>query len=225
MRISVIMPVLNEEKTIGAALHALLPLGPHEIIVVDGGSGDRTRRISVEAGAKVLMTGPGRARQMNRGALEAMGDVLLFLHADTRLPASAFRDIESALSDPRYLGGRFDVELGSDRWLLKSVGFMISLRSRLSKVGTGDQAIFVRREIFAELGGFPDMPLMEDIAFCRKLKRMGDVACLKSKVVTSARRWETDGVWRTIFRMWTLKMLYLAGVSPARLKRFYADTR
>src|SRR3990170_2610550 len=225
MRISVILPVLNEEKTIGPTLAAVMALHPHEIIVVDGGSSDRTRPISVEAGAKVLMTGPGRARQMNRGALDATGDVLLFLHADTRLPASALRDIAAALNDARYVGGRFDVEMDSDRWLLKAVGFMISLRSRLSKVGTGDQAIFVRREILAELGGFPDMPLMEDIAFCRKLKRMGDVACLKSKVVTSARRWETDGVWRTIFRMWTLKMLYLAGVSPARLKRFYADTR
>jgi len=225
MRISVILPVLNEEKTIGRTLAAVMALYPHEIIVVDGGSGDRTRRISVEAGAKVLMTGPGRARQMNRGALDATGDVLLFLHADTRLPASAFRDIESALSDPRYLGGRFDVELDSDRWLLKAVGFMISLRSRLSKVGTGDQAIFVRREILAELGGFPDMPLMEDIAFCRMLRRAGKVACLRSKVVTSARRWEADGVWRTIFKMWMLKLLYLAGVPPARLKRFYADTR
>jgi len=225
MRISVILPVLNEEKTIGRTLAAVMALYPHEIIVVDGGSGDRTRRISVEAGAKVLMTGPGRARQMNRGALEATGDVLLFLHADTQLPASAFRDIESALSDARYLGGRFDVELDSDRWLLKVVGFMISLRSRHSKVGTGDQAIFVRREILAELGGFPDMPLMEDIAFSRMLKRAGKVACLRSKVVTSARRWEADGVWRTIFKMWTLKLLYLAGVSPARLKRFYADTR
>ena len=225
MRISVILPVLNEESTIAPSLQAVSALGPHEIIVVDGGSTDHTRRISVEAGAKVLITGPGRARQMNRGALEATGDVLLFLHADTRLPASAFRDIESALSDPRYLGGRFDVELNSERRLLKVVGFMISLRSRLSKVGTGDQAIFVRREILAELGGFPDMPMMEDIAFCRMLKRAGKVACLRSKVVTSARRWETDGVWRTIFRMWTLKLLYLAGVSPARLKRFYADTR
>jgi rSAM/selenodomain-associated transferase 2 len=225
MRISVILPVLNEEKTIGRTLAAVMALHPHEIIVVDGGSTDRTRRISVEAGAKVLMTGPGRARQMNRGALQATGDVLLFLHADTRLPASALRDIAAALNDARYVGGRFDVELDSDRWLLNLVSFMISLRSRLSKIGTGDQAIFARRETFAELGGFPEMPLMEDIAFCRMLKRMGDVACLKSKVVTSARRWETDGVWRTIFRMWTLKLLYLAGVSPARLKRFYADTR
>jgi rSAM/selenodomain-associated transferase 2 len=225
MRVSVIIPVLNEVKAIGPALAALTALKPHEIIVVDGGSGDRTRAVCARSSAKVLMTGPGRARQMNRGALEATGDVLLFLHADTRLPASAFRDIESALSDPRYLGGRFDVELDSDRWLLKAVGFMISLRSRLSKVGTGDQAIFVRRESLAKLGGFPDLPLMEDVAFCLMLKRAGEVACLRSKVVTSARRWEVDGVWRTIFKMWTLKLLYLAGVPPARLKRFYADTR
>jgi len=128
MRISVILPVLNEEKTIGQTLASVMALHPHEIFVVDGGSTDCTRRISVEAGAKVLMTGPGRARQMNRGALDATGDILLFLHADTRLPASAFRDIESALSDARCLGGRFDVELDSDRWLLKAVGFMISLR-------------------------------------------------------------------------------------------------
>jgi len=225
MRISVILPVLNEEKTIGPTLAAVMALHPHEIVVVDGGSTDRTRRISVEAGAKVLMTGPGRARQMNRGALDASGDILLFLHADTRLPASALRDIAAALNDARYVGGRFDVELDSDRWLLNLVSFMISLRSRLSKIGTGDQAIFVRRETFAELGGFPEMPLMEDIAFCRMLRRAGKVACLRSKVVTSARRWEADGVWRTIFKMWTLKLLYLAGVSPARLKRFYADTR
>jgi len=225
MRISVIMPMLNEEKAIGPTLSVLTALKPHEIIVVDGGSGDRTRAIGAQAGAKVLLSGAGRARQMNRGVLEATGDVLLFLHADTRLPASALRDIAAALSDPGYVGGRFDVKLDSERWLLKVVGFMISLRSRVSKVGTGDQAIFVRREIFEELGGFPDIPLMEDIAFCRKLKQLGEVACLKSKVVTSARRWEAEGVWRTILRMWILKILYFAGVSPARLKQYYADTR
>lgn len=225
MRISVIMPVLNEEKAIGPALTALTALKPHEIIVVDGGSGDRTREVCAQSGAKVLITGAGRARQMNRGALEASGAVLLFLHADTRLPASAFADIAVALSETRYLSGRFDIELDSDRWLLKVIGRMINLRSRLTRVGTGDQAIFVRREVFSELGGFPDLPLMEDIAFCRSLKRLGDVACLRSKVVTSARRWESDGVLRTIFKMWTLKLLYLAGVSPVRLKRYYADTR
>lgn len=225
MRISVIVPVLNEEKSVGSTIAALTALAPYEIIVVDGGSSDRSREIGAQSGARVIASVRGRARQMNRGALEATGDVLLFLHADTRLPASAFRDIESALSDSRYLGGRFDVELDSERWLLKVVGAMISSRSRMTKVGTGDQAIFVRREIFEELGGFPDIPLMEDVAFCRKLKQLGEVACLKSKVVTSARRWETDGVWRTILRMWILKILYFAGVSPARLKQYYADTR
>lgn len=225
MRISVIIPVLNEEKTIGAAIAALRALGPHEVIIVDGGSSDGTQKICRGAGATILTATRGRARQMNRGALAATGDVLLFLHADTVLPATAFCDIATALSDPRYVGGRFDVALDSARLLLKIVGFMISLRSRFSKVGTGDQAIFVRQEIFAQLGGFPDLPLMEDIAFCRMLKPAGKIACLRSKVVTSARRWEAEGVWRTIFRMWTLKSLYLAGVSPVRLKKFYGDTR
>jgi GT2 family glycosyltransferase len=123
------------------------------------------------------------------------------------------------------VGGRFDVQLDGDHWMLRVIGAMISLRSRLSKVGTGDQGIFVRREVFQRMGGFPEIPLMEDIAFCRALKRLGAVACLKSKVITSARRWELNGVWRSIFRMWTLKSLYLLGVSPHRLKRFYDDAR
>ena len=162
---------------------------------------------------------------MNYGAGCATGDVLLFLHADTKLPDSAFQDIAAALSEARCLGGRFDVELEGSHWMLKIIGGLINYRSRATKVGTGDQAIFVRREVFMRLGGYPDIPLMEDIALCRLLKRLGRIACLRSRVVTSARRWERDGVWRTIFRMWTLKFLYLTGVSPARLKQFYADTR
>ena len=225
MNISVIVPVLNEEKSIAATLQALAPLQPYETIVVDGGSQDRTPEIAAEFGVKVIPSERGRARQMNRGAREASGDVLLFLHADTRLPPTAFSDIAGAMGDPRYVGGRFDVELDGKHWLLPLVGRLISYRSRLSKVATGDQALFVRREVFQRMGGFADIPLMEDIAFCRTLKRLGEVACLRSRVVTSARRWEVDGVWRTIFRMWTLKLLYLTGVSPARLKQFYADTR
>lgn len=225
MNISVIVPVLNEEKTIAATLTALGALQPYETIVVDGGSHDRTRGIAAEFGVKIIDAPRGRARQMNRGAAEANGAVYLFLHADTRLPATAFADIASALGDPRYLGGRFDVALNGRHWMLPLVARLISYRSRVSKVGTGDQALFVRREVFQRMGGFPDIPLMEDIAFCRALKRLGEVACLRSRVVTSARRWEADGVWRTIFRMWTLKLLYLSGVSPMRLKQFYADTR
>ena len=225
MNVSIIIPVLNEEKTIGATLRELIDLRPHEIIVVDGGSGDRTREIAEEFSVQVLHSERGRARQMNNGARRATGDALLFLHADTRLPASAMSDIADALRDVHCLGGRFDLELQGRHWMLKIIGTLINFRSRTTKVGTGDQAIFVRREVFMRIGGYPDIPLMEDIALCRALKRLGAIACLRSRVITSARRWENDGVWRTIVRMWTLKFLYLAGVSPARLKRFYADSR
>jgi rSAM/selenodomain-associated transferase 2 len=225
MNISVIVPVLNEEKSIAATLRALRTLTPYEITVVDGGSDDRTAEIARQSGVTVMSSERGRARQMNRGAGQARGDVLLFLHADTRLPPTAFADIRTALTDPRYVGGRFDVESEGEHWILPMVARLISYRSRVTKVGTGDQALFVRREVFARLGGFPDISLMEDIAFCRALKKNGAVACLRSRVITSARRWEADGVWRTIFRMWTLKLLYFAGVSPLRLKQFYADTR
>jgi rSAM/selenodomain-associated transferase 2 len=223
--VSVIIPTLNEEKSIAQVLADAVALRPHEVIVVDGGSKDRTREISEQLGAVVMITGPGRARQMNCGARRATGDILLFLHADTHLPPAALHDIVAALKNPRYVGGRFDVDLDGNHWLLKIIGAMINQRSRITKVGTGDQAIFVRREVFARMGGFPDIPLMEDIAFCRALKRLGGIVCLRSKVRTSARRWETEGIWRTVIKMWTLKLLYFAGVSPVTLKRFYADAR
>lgn len=217
--------MLNEERTIAATLLALTQLKPHELILVDGGSSDGTPTICRQFNVEVLTAPRGRAAQMNYGARRATGNVLLFLHADTRLPPTAFDDIRNALGDPRFVGGRFDIQLDGDHWMLRVIGAMISLRSRLSKVGTGDQGIFVRREVFQRMGGFPEIPLMEDIALCRALKRLGEVACLRSKVITSARRWESDGVWRTIIRMWTLRLLYLAGVSPVWLKKFYVDTR
>ena len=223
--VSIIIPALNEEKALPTVLADLITLRPHEVIVVDGASRDRTREISEQLGAVVITSAAGRARQMNCGARLASGEILLFLHADTRLPRGAFDEIVAALKDPRYVGGRFDVDLDGNHWLLKIIGAMINHRSRITKVGTGDQAIFVRRELFVRMGGFPDLPLMEDIAFCRALKRLGGIACLRSKVRTSARRWETEGVWRTVIKMWTLKLLYFAGVSPVTLKRFYADAR
>jgi rSAM/selenodomain-associated transferase 2 len=225
MKISVIVPVLDEEKQLATTLEGLLALAPHEILVVDGGSSDRSREIAGRLGVNVMSAERGRARQMNQGAAQATGEVLLFLHADTRLPSSAFAEIRDAFTDADCVGGRFDVELEGDHWMLPVVARMISERSRLTKVATGDQALFVRRGVFEQMGGFPDIPLMEDIAFCRSLKLMGRVACLRSRVVSSGRRWEIDGVWRTIFRMWTLKLLYLGGVSPARLKQYYGDTR
>ena len=225
MRISVIIPALNEGKNIAATLESVMRLRPHELIVVDGGSTDGTAAVCRESGVRVLSSPRGRARQMNCGAGQATGDALLFVHADTQLPSSALDDIGRALADPRIVGGRFDVRLEGNHWMLKLIGAMISWRSRLSKVATGDQAIFLRREVFLDLGGYPELPLMEDIALSRALKRRGRLACLRSRVVTSARRWEAEGIWRTIFKMWALKSLYLLGVSPLRLKRFYGDAR
>jgi rSAM/selenodomain-associated transferase 2 len=223
--ISVIIPVLNEELALRPTLEAALRLGPDEIIVVDGGSADGTVQLATSLGVAVVASKRGRARQMNAGARLAHGDVLLFLHADTRLPGSALADICTAMEDRSIVGGRFDVALDGAGWLLKVVGTMISLRSRLSAVATGDQGIFIRRQVFDKLGGYPEIPLMEDIALSRALKRAGKVACLKSRVITSPRRWQSEGVWRTVFKMWALKSLYLLGVSPFWLKRFYGDPR
>ncbi len=225
MRLSIIIPVLDEERAIGSTLEALGSLVVEEVLVVDGGSTDGTGEIVAHKHATLVSSARGRAHQMNHGARLARGDVLLFLHADTRLPPSATSDILSALEDPRCVGGRFDLRLDGERWIFWLIGNLISLRSRLTKVATGDQAIFVRRQVFEEMGGFPDVPLMEDIAFCRILKKKGRVACLRSQVVTSSRRWEAEGVGRTILKMWALRLLLLAGVSPFRLKRFYGDAR
>ncbi len=225
MRISIVIPVLNEEKSIAETVAALMPLKPHELIIVDGGSSDRTHEICNRLAVTVFSSPRGRGLQMNHGARQATGDVLLFLHADTRLPGSSIDDIRGALRNPKCVGGRFDVQLDGVHWMLGVIGAMISMRSRMSRVATGDQGIFVRRGIFAELGGYPDIPLMEDVAFSRALKRRGAVACLHSRVITSARRWEKEGIWRTILKMWLLKLLYLVGVSPVRLKRYYGDAR
>ena len=225
MRVSIIIPALNEERSIAATVTAVKALQPYELIVVDGGSTDDTCKTCQRLGVTALLSPPGRGTQMNHGARQATGDVLLFLHADTRLPGSALEDIIGALRKPHCIGGRFDVELDGAHWMFRVIGAMINLRSRISKVATGDQAIFVRRDIFAELGGYPNMALMEDVAFSRALKRRGPVVCLGSRVVTSARRWEAEGIWRTMVKMWTVKLLYFLGISPLHLKRFYADTR
>jgi rSAM/selenodomain-associated transferase 2 len=223
MRLSVIVPALDESAVIAATLRALQPLRAqrHEVIVVDGGSRDATARIARPLADRVHVTCKGRAQQMNSGARVASGDVLLFLHADSLLPADGALAIEQALhGGARW--GRFDVSIAGTPRVLKLVAAMMNLRSRVTGIATGDHGIFVRRALFDEVGGFPAIALMEDVAICKRLKaRGGAPACLRTKVATSGRRWETRGPWRTIFTMWRLRFAYAMGADPAALARRY----
>lgn len=208
-----VVPVLNEAAGIRAALEALAPLRArgHEVIVVDGGSSDSTADIAAGLCDRVLSAPRGRAAQMNAGARAANGDMLLFLHADTRLPAD-FTIPDSAV------WGRFDVRIDGRHPLLKVVACAMNLRSRLTGIATGDQAMFVRRAVFP---GFPEIPLMEDVALSKVLKQRGRPTCLHEKVTTSGRRWEERGVLRTILLMWRLRLLYFLGARPEDLARRY----
>ena len=220
--LSIIVPVLNEATGIVATLSALAPLRAcgAEVIVIDGGSEDGTPALA-QAGADRVVDGPrGRARQMNAGAALASAPVLLFLHADTRLPAGADRLIDAALASGASWG-RFDVFISGRAPLLRLVAAMMNLRSRLTGIATGDQAIFVTRSAFVRVGGFPDQALMEDIELSRRLSALAPPACLRARVVTSGRRWEQRGVWRTIFLMWRLRWRYWRGESPQVLAEAY----
>jgi len=221
-RLAVIIPTLDEAERIRASLEALAPLRAkgHEVIVVDGGSSDSTIERARPLVDQVLSSARGRAMQMNAGARAARAETLVFLHADTRLPALADALIINALWV--YAWGRFDVQIEGAHPLLGLVACAMNLRSRLTGIATGDQAIFVRRDMFVD---FPEIPLMEDIAFSRAMKRVGAPACLRDRVTTSGRRWEARGVLRTIFLMWRLRLLYALGVEPQRLARDYADQR
>jgi rSAM/selenodomain-associated transferase 2 len=225
MVISVIIPTLNEAETIEHTLRAVRQGGPCEIIVVDGGSDDKTAELAQSHADRVIVAVRGRARQMNAGAGVATGDILLFLHADTELPLLFPSIVSEALSDPHVVGGRFDVQLDASKWPFRMIETLMNVRSRLTRLSTGDQAIFVRRAVFEALGGYPEIELMEDLELSRRLKRAGAIACLQERVTTSARRWQRDGVFRTIARMWTLRFCHLCGVPAERLKAFYADTR
>lgn len=225
MKLSVIVPALNEEPALPATLRAARQRGVGEIIVVDGGSVDGTVAVADELADLVVRSERGRAVQMNAGVARASGEVLLFLHADTLLPPGYVADVVDACALPGVVGGRFDVDLQPSSPLLWITGELINRRSRLTRVATGDQAMFVRRDVFEAMGGFAAIPLMEDLDLSRRLKRAGEIACLRSRVTTSARRWQKDGALRTILLMWTLRLLYYGGVSPERLHRFYRNTR
>lgn len=222
MRLSIIVPVLNEERCMTDALEALGPLRArgHEVIVTDGGSSDSTLALAGPLADRVIGGPPGRATQMNAGAGVANGEALVFLHVDTRLPEGADRLVAQALST--FAWGRFDVRIDSGRRLLGLVGAMMNLRSRLTGIATGDQCIFVKRAAFDAAGGFPPIRLMEDVAFSARLKRIGPPACVSAKVLTSGRRWERNGVLPTILLMWRLRLMYFLGADPDRLARAYS---
>lgn len=226
MHCSIIIPVINEAAGINdflSHLQVLRQIG-HEIIVVDGGSTDDTRERVRPHVDQLLECPAGRARQMNAGARVARGDVLVFLHADTLLPGSAMRDIEQALIAEGRTWGYFSVRLSGQQVMFRLIEWMMNRRSWFTGIATGDQVMFVRRELFESTGGFDEIPLMEDIAMSKKLKAYGWPACLRTKVCTSSRRWEQHGILRTVFLMWSLRLRYWLGVSPDVLVRRYYKT-
>jgi rSAM/selenodomain-associated transferase 2 len=222
-RLSIVIPTLNEAAAIGATLDALAPLlaRGHEVIVVDGGSRDVTVALALARGATVLRATRGRASQMNAGAARARHEVLLFLHADNALPEDADRLVLEGLAASRGVWGRFDVTITGRSVWLGVVAWFMNRRSRLTGIATGDQAMFVRRDAFERAGGFPAIALMEDIELSRRLKRLSPPLCLAERTLTSGRRWETRGVWRTILAMWRLRLAHFLGVDPERLRRAY----
>jgi rSAM/selenodomain-associated transferase 2 len=221
--LSIIVPVLDEAAGIVTALQALAPLRARgtEIIVVDGGSRDATVALATPLADRIVTSARGRAPQMNSGAAVARGDVLLFLHADTRLPADADRLVREGLAQTQHKWGRFDVTIEGRHPLFPLIAAAMNTRSRLTGITTGDQAMFMTRDAFGAAGGFPAIALMEDITFARHLKRISRPLSLRARVTTSGRRWETRGVLRTVFLMWRLRLMYFLGAKPEALARRY----
>lgn len=227
MRFSIIMPVLNEEVVLEEHLTHLTKQCAsydYELIIVDGGSQDHTVAIAQRYG-NVISSPRGRATQMNNGAKGAHGDVLLFLHADTRLPDNALTAIEQTLITSEVVGGAFRMCFNCDQWLYKLVAWTTNLRSRTRTIFTGDQAYFIRASSFHAIGGYPEQPLMEDLEIIKQLRTIGKVVLLPHYVTTSARRHEKVGLLRSVLFMWYLRLLYRFGVSPTQLQRMYFDVR
>lgn len=228
MSLSIIVPMLNEQAQLPGLLRHLEPCRQRgcEVLLVDGGSHDgsqqtATRLLAATAGVRLLHSARGRARQMNTGAAAARHDILLFLHADTRLPEHAARHITQALARSKACWGRFDARIdGHSRWL-GVIARMMNLRSRWSGIATGDQALFMHRSAYAAVGGYPEQPLMEDIEISRRLRRLSPPACIREPVTTSGRRWDRHGVGRTVLLMWYLRLAYACGVSAESLAARY----
>lgn len=223
MSLSIIIPAFNEAEGIAATLDSLQPLRKRgvEVIVVDGGSSDDTVALARDRADQVFVSPSGRARQMNAGAAAARSEVLCFLHADSRLPEGADGLIIEGLARSRRSWGRFDVSIAGTHPMLQVIGWMMNRRSRLTGIATGDQGLFLTRSLFEAAGRFPEIALMEDIAFTRQLKRYGPPLCIAHRLTTSGRRWENHGLLRTVLLMWRLRLAYWLGADPDRLARQY----
>jgi rSAM/selenodomain-associated transferase 2 len=223
--VSVIIPVLNESAGINdliAHLHAIEPEGSCEIIVVDGDSHGGTLKAIRDTSVVKAKSLKGRGRQMNEGAKIANGNILLFLHADSELPREAFSLIVTALNSGKFVAGAFDLGIKSKGFVFRLIESMASVRSRITRIPFGDQAIFIRRAYFLGIGGYKDMPIMEDVEIMQRIKKRGDKICIiRLRALTSARRWEKEGVLRCTLRNWLLQTLYFFGMSPDRLSKWY----
>ncbi|MEQ9550891.1 MAG: TIGR04283 family arsenosugar biosynthesis glycosyltransferase [Coleofasciculus sp. G3-WIS-01] len=219
--ISVIIPVLNEASTIGSVLERLMGTNNVDVIVVDGGSRDETVTVARSRNVQVISTPPGRACQMNAGAARATGDILLFLHADTRLPANFDCLVRQGLQEPQTIAGAFELRIDSQQFGLRLIERLVNWRSRFFSMPYGDQAIFLKATSFHRIGGFPNLPIMEDFEFIRRLKHQGQIAIVPASILTSGRRWERLGIIKTTFINQLIILGYFLGVSPDKLARWY----
>ncbi len=225
LRVSIVVPLLDEEALVAESLDRLRALGPFEIVAADGGSRDRTEALARPRVDRLLVTSPGRAVQLNAAAAIARGDVLLFVHVDTLLPEHALDAVGATLADPTVIGGAFRVSIRDSRARYRVVEWGANLRATLTRVPYGDQAVFVRRALFRELGGFPLLPVLEDVAFARRLKRAGRVQLLHERVANSPRRWEREGLVYATLRNWLITLLFVSGIPARHLARWYPRVR
>jgi len=219
--ISIIIPCLNEEDNIGTLIHSLKKWHSEiEVIVVDGGSNDNTVAIAKPLADQFIEATSGRANQLNKGAEQAKGELLWFIHADTIIPKTAFMQLIK-IQTQKNLWGRFDVYLSGQHWAFRMIEFMMNQRSRLTGIATGDQGIFINHQLFKEIGGFPNLKLMEDIEISTRLKKVCPPLCLKQKIITSSRRWQENGIFKTILKMWWFRLSWFFGANDQKLQEKY----
>jgi len=222
-KVSIIIPALNDAGELKRLLPELQDFRTegHEVIVVDGGSIDGTLSVARPLSDRLLMTGAGRGRQMNLGVENARHDLVLFLHADSQFPGNGIHEILRVMNEGDHHWGRFDISLDGKAGIYRLIALLMNIRSRITKVATGDQGIFVRKSLFLSVGGYEDIPLMEDVAISKTLREHSSPYCLDSRIITSARRWQQNGVLATIIQMWVLRLAYYLGADPAALAQQY----